>query len=151
MDRERERERGEKDTESGALTPTTKTHERANAHIPPAPDGAACFTGGWGFLYLAVGTVRRSRVYTRRLAALCMFAVAEENLNQLPPPIYPLCLSLSLSLHPLRPPDLIPDFFSTRNISPFLSSGFSGGLGGEEDGAGNFRRGRREGEGHRSE
>lgn len=101
MDRERERE--ERKTRKAALSHQQQKHTnggRANAHIPPAPDGAACFTGGWGFLYLAVGTVRRSRVYTRRLAALCMFAVAEENLNQLPPPIYPpyLCLPLSLSL-----------------------------------------------------
>lgn len=100
---DREREREERKTRKAALSHQQQKHTnggRANAHIPPAPDGAACFTGGWGFLYLAVGTVRRSRVYTRRLAALCMFAVAEENLNQLPPPIYPpyLCLPLSLSL-----------------------------------------------------
>lgn len=31
---------------------------------------SAGFTGGWGFLYLAVGTVRRLHVYTRRPAAL---------------------------------------------------------------------------------
>lgn len=63
-------------------------------------------------MYLAVGTVRRSRVYTRRLAALCMFAVAEENLNQLPPPIYPL-YPLSPSLYTLLPPSngFNPGFF----------------------------------------
>lgn len=68
--------------------PSARVYTRTHTD-EPAPDGVARFTGGWGFLYLAVGTARRLRVYTRCLAALCMFAVAEENLNQLSP-IYPV-------------------------------------------------------------
>jgi len=51
----------------------TRTRARARAdtqsyaHTGRPPAG---FTGGWGFLYLAVGTVRRLHVYTHRLAAL---------------------------------------------------------------------------------
>lgn len=52
-----------------------------------------------------------------------MFAVAEENLNQLPPPIYPpyLCLPLSLSLS-VPPPfsGFNPGFFfDTQHFSFF--------------------------------
>jgi len=40
---------------------------RIHTYTSAAPAG---FTGGWRFLYLAVGTVRRLHVYTHRLAAL---------------------------------------------------------------------------------
>jgi len=49
------------------LETRARADTRSYAHTGRPPAG---FTGGWGFLYLAVGTVRRLHVYTHCLAAL---------------------------------------------------------------------------------